>query len=460
MLVNIVGSLIFEQRGDALFIGTEESAALVTDGQARLLPPEPTYVIFRAPGVTAHMPYADHPITIDHGGRQWTSPDLLRGSAEGYGVWRTEDADGKPVRIVRDWDGNPIAMLPNLIGPGHFVSKAMVFTDDENAQVYSPQGELIASFALTGRGAGIQTLAHFAEQRAFLRTDGDAAAYQVFDLQRLDVLATLRVAEAICAMCSLPDGSILLVDAEGLQRWDPGAPDTLHTLHRFATALDVKEVQLLLWHDLQHAYVSIDHDHERDRHTLLALSLTGSKGAPVQELHWSSAWATTIHGGFLAGLNYLSLKRKTLLADNAVLVWAPGHPLSPELFAPGANTAVEVEQVRSSTKGKHGYRVRLEDDNPNRAVRMAALELGRLLGETCKGAYVQTDEAVDRKFDGAFQVEIACAAEPSDFERGFLLAYLGFFRGVGVSPAGSKASLSLSVTWNGETLTPSATAHH
>lgn len=453
MLVNTIGSFNFEQRGDALFMGTEESAALVADGQARLVPPEATYVTFRAPGVTACVPYGDETTTVEHGGRQWGSTDCLLGGAEGYGVWLTEGEGGGYVRIVRDWDGNPIVTLPSLVGPRHFARKAMVFTEDENAQVYSPEGVLITSFALKKAGAGIQKLAHFAEQQAFLRTDGDAAAYQVFDLQRLEVSATLRVAGAIFAMCPLSGGSFLLVDAEGLQRWAPASPDRLHLLHRFATALDAKEAILLLWHDGQHACISIDHDHARDRHSLMAVPLAGSEGAAVQELHWSSAWATTIHGGFLAGQNYLSLKRKTLLADNAVLVWAPGQPLSPELFEPGAGAAVVgVEQVRSATRGKHGYRVRVADDNPNRAVRLAALELGRLLGDTCKGFYIQVDEAVDDKFDGAFQVEIACAGEPSDFERGFLPAYLGFYRDVGgLQPAGSRAQLSLVVTWTGET---------
>lgn len=451
MLVNIVGNFVFEHRGDALFMGTEESAALVAGGQARLVPPEHSYVMFRAPGVTAHVPYGDGLITIDHGGRQWTNRDWLLGGSEGYGVSRTKDAGGEYVRIVHDWDGHPVATLPNLIGPRHFASKAMVFTNDKLAQVYSPEGELIASFDLKGRGAGIQPLAHFAEQRAFLRTESEVAACQVFDLQRLEVVATLRVAGAIFAMCPLSGGSLLVVDAEGLHRWDPASPDTLHLLHRFATALDAKEVKMLLWHDTQRAYVSIDHDHDRDRHSLLAVPLAGSEGEPVQELHWSSAWATTIHGGFLAGLNYLSLRRKTLLADNAVMLWAPGEPLSPALFEPGAGTAVvEVAQVRSATKGKHGYRVRVQDDNPNRAVRLAALELGRLLGDACKGAYIQVDDPVDDKFDGAFQVEIACAGEPSDFERGFLPAYLAYYRDVGqLRPAGSRARLSLIVTWVG-----------
>lgn len=68
-----------------------------------------------------------------------------------------------------------------------------------------------------------------------------------------------------------------------------------------------------------------------------------------------------------------------------------------------------------------------------------------------KGAYVQADEAVDRKFDGAFQVQIACTAEPSDYEHGFLAAYLGYFRDVGqLQPAGSKARLSLAVIWAGD----------
>ena len=46
MLINIVGNFTSEQRGDALFIGTEESAALICNGQARLVPPEPTFLRF------------------------------------------------------------------------------------------------------------------------------------------------------------------------------------------------------------------------------------------------------------------------------------------------------------------------------------------------------------------------------------------------------------------------------
>lgn len=62
---------------------------------------------------------------------------------------------------------------------------------------------------------------------------------------------------------------------------------------------------------------------------------------------------------------------------------------------------------------------------------------------------------MDRKFDGVFQVEIACAGEPTVFERGFLPAYLGFYRGVGhLRLAGSRTRLSLAVTWNGGTIAP------
>ncbi|WP_422845794.1 hypothetical protein [Acidovorax sp. M2(2025)] len=46
MLISIVGNFHFEQRGDALFIGSEESAALICNGHARLVPPEPTFLRF------------------------------------------------------------------------------------------------------------------------------------------------------------------------------------------------------------------------------------------------------------------------------------------------------------------------------------------------------------------------------------------------------------------------------
>lgn len=451
MLVNIIGSFTFEQRGDALFVGTEESAALVADGQARLAPPEPTFLAFKGPGVTAHVPYGDGPTVIHHASRPWSSDDCLLGGTDLYGVWLADDADGKSVSIVRDWSNNVLATLPYLVGPRHFASQAMVQADDNTALVHSPKGELIADFSLQAQGAGIQSPAHFAGSWAFLRTHGEASACQVFDLHRLAVIATLRVAVAIFGICALPDGRILLADADGLHRWDAASPDTLHTLHDFDSALDAGEVQMLLWHDPHHAYVSIDHDHARDRHSLLAVPLAASPGDPVQSLHWSSAWATTIHGGFLAGQNFLSLKRKTLLADNAVLVWTPGQPLSADLFQPADHATVEVESIRSTAKGKHGYRVRVEDDDANRAVRLAALELGRLLGETCKGPYVQVDEVADRQFDGAFQVDIVGAGVPSDFERGFLPAYLDYFRDEGsLQPAGSKARLSVAVTWAGD----------
>lgn len=448
MLVNIVGNFSFEQRGKALFIGTEESAAMVCDGQAQLVPPEPAYLLFSVPGVTAHAPYGDGPITVRHAGGQWDNADWLIGGAPDYGVSRTRNSEGDFVRIVHGWDGKPLATLPNSTGPRHIGPTAMVFTDSKSAHVYSPQGEVVASFTLQGHGVGVQPLAHFTDRLAFLRTDGDGPAYQMFDLQRLEANGPLAVAGAIFGVRSLPDGSTLVVDAEGIHRLgrDGGSGEPPYLLHRFEAALDTERAKLLLWHDPQHAYVAIDHD--RDHQTLLAVPLAGN-GARVQELRWSDTWAITLHGGFLAGQNYLSLKRKALLADNALLLWATGQALSPALLQADASPVVEVAQVPSATKGKHGYRLRIEDTCNNRAVRSAALELGRLLGEACFGPYQQTDEVLDRKFDGHFHMEIATSREPTDFERGFLLAYVGYFRDAGhLSPAGSKARLAPpAVTW-------------
>lgn len=452
MLINIVGNFKFEQRDDALFIGTEESAALVRNGQARLVPPELTYLRFSAPGVTAHDHYADGPpVIVRHGGKEWPiqRPDVLLGGSDAYGVTLTKDSKGESERTVHDWDGNRLAVLPSLLGPMHFGHAAMVFsdtfhhTDSQSAQVYRPDGKLLARFALQWRGAGRQEPVHFTDALAFLRTDAGTSTYQLFDLRSLQPCGLLPVATVVFGACALPDGGTLWVDAEGMHQLGPqgeGQDLRPQTLHRFAAPLDAEQAKLLLWHDAQHAYVAIDHD--RDHQTLLAAPLAGGDHA-VQELHWSDTWAITWHGGFLGGQNYLSLKRKTLLADNALLVWGRGEPLSPALLQPDASPVAEVSQVRSTTKGKHGYRLRVEDTCSNRAIRSAALELGQRLGAACDGAYNQADEMLDRKFDGHFYIDITTASEPTAFEREFLPAYLGYFRDVGdLSPAGSRARLA------------------
>lgn len=452
MLINIVGNFTFEQRGDALFIGTEESAALVCGGQARLAPAEPTFPRFSAPGVTARVHYADGPPTIvRHGDKEWHIHDVLLGGSDAYGV--TRERKHERVAIVHDWDGNRLASLPDLLGPAHFGRAAIALTDtytypkSEYTEIYRPDGEFLARFTLRRHGAGRQELAHFTDALAFLRTGANPSAYQLFDLHSLQACGVLPVAGAVLGVCALPDGGNLWVDAEGMHRLAPQGQDQRpQTLHRFAEPLDVEQAKLLLWHDAQRVYAAIDHD--RDRQTLLAVPLEGADPA-VQELHWSDTWAIAFHGGFLAGQNYLQLKRKTLLADNAVLLWRPGDVLTPALLQTDASPVVEVSQVRSATKGKHGYRLRIEDHCPNRAIRCAALELGRLLGDTCQGAYQQGDEVLDRKFDGRFQIEITTAAEPTAFEQAFLPAYLAYYRDTGdLSPAGSRARLApLAITW-------------
>ncbi|MBO9679394.1 MAG: hypothetical protein J7556_14225 [Acidovorax sp.] len=451
MLINIVGNFTFEQRGDALFIGTEESAALICNGHARLAPPEPTFQRFSAPGVTARVHYADGPPTIvRHGDKEWHLHDVLKGGSDAYGVASPRN---ERILIVHDWDGNRLASLPQRLGPMHFGRAAIVLTDtytypqSEYTEIYRPDGELLARYTLQRHGAGRQELAHFTDALAFLRTGNDPSTYQLFDLHSLQACGVLPVAGAILGVCALPDGSNLWVDAEGMHRLAPqGQDQPPQTLHRFAEPLDVEQAKLLLWHDAQRVYAAIDQD--RDRQTLIALPLEGA-GTAVQELHWSDTWAIAFQGGFLAGQNYLQLKRKTLLADNAVVLWRPGDVLSPALLQTDASPVVEVSQTRSAARGKHGYRLRVEDPCPNRAIRCAALELGRLLGDTCEGAYQQGDEVPDRKFDGCLSIDIATASAPTAFEQAFLPAYLAYYRDTGdLSPAGSRARLApLAITW-------------
>lgn len=451
MLINIVGNFTFEQRGDAMLIGTEESAALICNGHARLVPPEPTFLRFSAPGVTARVHYADGPPTIvRHGDKEWHLHDVLLGGSDAYGV---ASPGNERIFIVHDWSGDRLASLPKRLGPKHFGRAAIVMTDtytypeSEYTEIYRPDGELHARYTLQRHGAGRQELAHFTDALAFLRTGNTPSTYQLFDLRSLQARGLLPVAGAILGVCALPDGSNLWVDAEGMHRLAPQGQDpSPQTLHRFPEPLDVGQAKLLLWHDTQRIYAAIDHD--RERQSLIALPLDGVN-ATVQEMEWSDTWIIAFQGGFLAGQNYLQLKRKTLLADNAVVLWQPGDVLSPALLQTDASPVVEVSQTRSTVKGKHGYRLRIQDACPNRAIRCAALELGRLLGDTCKGAYQQGDDVPDRKFDGCFTIDIATASAPTAFEQAFLPAYLAYYRDIGdLSPEGSRARLApLAITW-------------
>ena len=241
MLINIVGNFTFEQRGDALFIGTEESAALVCGGQARLAPAEPTFPRFSAPGVTARVHYADGPPTIvRHGDKEWHIHDVLLGGSDAYGV--TRERKHERVAIVHDWDGNRLASLPDLLGPAHFGRAAIALTDtytypkSEYTEIYRPDGEFLARFTLRRHGAGRQELAHFTDALAFLRTGANPSAYQLFDLHSLQACGVLPVVGAILGVCALPDGSNLWVDAEGMHRLAPqGQDQPPQTLHRFAS---------------------------------------------------------------------------------------------------------------------------------------------------------------------------------------------------------------------------------
>ena len=174
----------------------------------------------------------------------------------------------------------------------------------------------------------------------------------------------------------------------------------------------------------------------------------------MEELHWSSGWRFS-HAPYqvdyhVGSRNYLPLQRQGLLADDAALCWTPDEPLTPALFDADLSPQREVSQTPSATKGKHGYRLRIRDSSVNRAVRTAAFELGRLLGECCSGAFNSDwPQISDRKFDGHFAIDICCDETPSDFERDYLPGMLRYFReDGGLSPAGSRASLQpLELRW-------------
>ncbi len=287
----------------------------------------------------------------------------------------------------------------------------------------------------------------FTDNLFFFR-EGEEPRYQIYDVSKRDLVSSVTVVGGLLGTLALPCGSVLLIDTEGVRRLDQAGPMSAapQTIHRFSTALDIDENDVTVWHDTKYAYIASSVD--RNNQLLLAMSLTNSD--PVQELRWSETWAITDQGGFVSGYNYLTLERKDLLADSAIMLWEPGEPLTEKLLHQEISPVVEVSQVASQAKGKHGYCITIQDSLTNRAVRSAVNELGYLLGTCCSGVYNRAEEILDRSFDGKFHIEITTPVGPNDFEREFLFEYIKYFRYFGgLSPAGSKASLADPiVTWS------------
>ncbi|WP_431482973.1 hypothetical protein [Pseudomonas solani] len=449
LLVNIVGNASFRFVPQGLFINTEESGAIVSSMEVKLVPPEATYLRFATSKAEVYNVYRKTGSTIITSGKEWQTRDLFVGGNETYCMLMSVDAEGNEFYGIHDWSGNEMGRLPLIVGDEYFASTWVALSKEKATQLFTLQGEKLGHLQAITVSVGRQQPIFFTERFALFK-HALGSDYQIYDVSKRQLTATISTSKALCGVVQSASGLTYLVDAQGIKQLNyDGESATLETRHVFETPLDIDQAKVRLWCDEQHLYVAVNRDGESQ--VLISVAL---KDAPeVQALSWSAPWVINFHGGFVGGYNYVTLRRDVLLSDNAVLLWKTGQPLSPELLDFDLSPVVEVSQTRSSAKGKHGYRLRIEDTSPNRAIRSAACELGRLLSESCSGAYNQSETILDRKFDGQFHIEIATPVAPSVFEQAFLPAYIQYFRKFGgLSPAGSKASLADPIiTWNPRT---------
>lgn len=443
MIVNILGVFGAEDVGGDLVFDSQEARIVVLDNDFRLAPATKEYVKFHLGNVKVTSSYDDGTLSISGPDGEWTSKQVFLGGSLDYGFF-SEKGDQHSY-VARTWDGKTIFQIPYFYAENFMGSSVIALGDKDKWSIFDLEGRCIQEVECSGLYGKIGR-AHFTDQIFLFRT-GEVAEYQVYDSKQLRITVSLCVVGAVFSLLCLPGGDFLLVDGEGIKRLKyDGVTAQLETLHYFPLILTPSLADVVVWHDNSRAFVAINYDGSNQ--LLYAISLEGERH--IEELEWSDTWSITKLGGFRLGWNYLSLRRKDLLSDNAVMLWRENQSLGLHLLAYDLSQTVTVDQVASTMKGKHGYGIAIEDSSSNRAVRTAALELGRLLSETCSGVYNESDEILDRRFDGNFYIEITTSESPDEFERTFLLEYIRYFRYFGgLSPAGSKATLAEPVLkWN------------
>lgn len=267
--------------------------------------------------------------------------------------------------------------------------------------------------------------------------------YEIYDVERERATGVRRFSGAILTVLDLPDGSVLVADSAGIQRFHviDGEIEVSPVL-TFESAVD-KEARVLTWVDNRNAYLAFD---IYEAQSLLTLPLNGE---PAQRLSFPNEWRIDVGDHcFKEGFNILPLARRYHTFDRAQLIWTPGETLSQDSFRLDISDNIEIEQTASAVKGKHGYCIRVKDQSVNKAIRSAASELSRLIHETCDHPLGWDGNILDKKFDGQFRVEIYSADRPNEFEQGYLTKFVAEFREVlYFKPAKSKASLVVEVVW-------------
>lgn len=325
--------------------------------------------------------------------------------------------------------------------PKHLGTHHLALSSDTEWRIYNMTGQVVFSIIrpVSGNNRGV---ARFSKSLFFFPLS-PGEEYEVYDVEGERATGVRRFNGVILAVQDLPDGSVLVVDLAGIQRFQiVGGEIEVSPVLTFESAVD-EDIQVLTWVDDRNTYLAFD---IYEAQSLLTLPLNGE---PAQRLSFPNEWR--IDGGtygFKEGFNILPLARRYHTFDRAQLIWTPGETLSQDSFRLDISDNIEIEQTSSVVKGKHGYCIRVKDKSVNKAIRSAASELSRLIHETCDHPLGWEGNILDKKFDGQFRVEIYSADRPSEFEQGYLTKFLAEFREVlYFKPAKSKASLAVEVVW-------------
>ncbi|MNZ70391.1 hypothetical protein D3C78_887280 [compost metagenome] len=441
MLINILGIPDVEVDGDAIVLRSMEARVSFDGGAWRLVPPIERYQRYDFNGVKVYRFYNKGGSLVVAQDCSWSRKDDFVGGGVGYALFFSKNEAGEYSYLACDWSGCELFSVP-VEGSALYLSSNLLAVEGKGGwDVYDMQGQVIERV-----DGGSQAL--FCYSLFFFRCDRNER-YRIFDPSQQRLTGTIDFAAPLLGVHQLPGGDIFAVDCRGISllKHQGGEVETKRVFD-FEHELDHRYAKASIWRDDRKVYVAINKDY--DNQCLVAVDLYQFDN--VEVLDWLNDWAVAGRCGFVAGMNYLALKRRSLLADGAIMFWRPEQTLSLDLLTSDISPSVQVSQTASEAKGKHGYRIEVRDESISRAVRTVALEIGRLLSETCGGMYNQAPEIIDKKFDGLFHVEIISASAPDEYERSYLDKYLGFFRSEGgLSPAGSRGRmLALEVVWRDE----------
>ncbi|UEG63240.1 hypothetical protein [Stutzerimonas chloritidismutans] len=325
--------------------------------------------------------------------------------------------------------------------PKHLGTHHLALSSDTEWRIFNMTGQVVFSI-IRPASSNNRGVARFSKPLFFFPLS-PGEEYEVYDVEAERATGVRRFNGVILAVQDLPDGSVLVVDFAGIQRFQlvDGGIEVSPVL-TFESAVG-EETRVLTWVDDRNVYLAFD---IYEAQSLLLLPLNGE---PSQWLPFPTEWR--IDGGtygFKEGFNILPLARRYHTFDRAQLIWTPEEMLSQDSFHLDISDNIEIEQTASAVKGKHGYCIRVRDKSVNRAIRSAASELSRLIHESCDHPLGWDGNILDKKFDGQFRVEIYSADRPSEFEQRYLTKFVAEFREVlYFKPARSKASLAVEVVW-------------